>query len=521
MVENSLANKRIARNSLFMSIRMVIVLLITLYTTRAILTVLGIDDYGVYNVVCGFVSLFAFLNTSMSNGIQRFFNYELGKNGLEGAIKVYNTALIIQVVLAVVILLFVECFGIWYLHNKMVIPADRMYAAECIFHFSILSFLFVIMQAPFTAAVMAHERMDFFAFVSIFDSLLSLGIVFVLPCFSIDSLILYGFLLLLVKAINFFIYFFYCHKKFEELRLKRVYNRECFKQMLAFSCWNLFGSFSSVIREHGVSLIMNLFFGPVVNAARGVAGQINAGLQGFVHNITTPVRPQVVQSYAQGDFSRMMNLTYSISKLSCFFLTMLALPVCLEIDFVLKVWLGDCIPAHASTFTIIVIACSYQGNLNAAVSGVVHATGKLRKYQLYCSLVKITSIPIAYLLLRCGYNPESALLSVFLFDIMGHISALFIMRTLVDFSIVDYTRRVITPIVIVFIISLIVTCVIHFSIDNEIIRFVAVVIASILSVGLSSFYIGLETTECHLVLQLVNSIHRNSLKIIKRFLKSC
>ena len=194
MPDNTTANKRLAKNSVFLSIRMVIVLFITFYTTRVILATLGVEDYGVYNVVCGFVSMFSFLNTSMSNGIQRFFNYELGKNSVNGANKVYNTALIIQGVLAFIILFIVERIGVWYLHNKMVIPDNRLFAAEWIFQFSIVSFLFVIMQAPYTAAVMAHERMDFYAYVSIFDVVLSLLIVLLLPHIPCDSLLLYGFL---------------------------------------------------------------------------------------------------------------------------------------------------------------------------------------------------------------------------------------------------------------------------------------------------------------------------------------
>ena len=206
MPDNTTANKRLAKNSVVLSIRMVIVLFITFYTTRVILATLGVGDYGVYNVVCGFVSMFSFLNTSMSNGIQRFFNYELGKNGANGANRVYNTALIIQGVLAFIILFIVEGIGVWYLHNKMVIPDNRMFAAEWIFQFSIVSFLFVIMQSPYTAAVMAHERLDFYAYVSIFDVVLSLLIVLLLPHIPCDSLLFYGFLYLSVKAINFFIY---------------------------------------------------------------------------------------------------------------------------------------------------------------------------------------------------------------------------------------------------------------------------------------------------------------------------
>ena len=235
-IDNSTsANKRIAKNSLFLSIRMVIVLVISLYTTRIVLKVLGVEDYGVYNVVCGFVSMFAFLNTSMSNGIQRFFNYEYGKNGEEGANRVYCTAVIIQAILALIIVILTESFGLWYLHNKMVIPDDRMFAAEWIFQLSILSFIFIIMQAPYTAAVMAHERMDFYAVINVFDAILKLGIVFLLPYVSIDVLIMYGILMTGISVVNFILYYIYCKKQFSEIKFRRTKGNSLFKSMLGFS----------------------------------------------------------------------------------------------------------------------------------------------------------------------------------------------------------------------------------------------------------------------------------------------
>lgn len=513
MADNSANNKRIAKNSIFLSIRMVFVLLISLYSTRVLLTALGVDDYGVYNVVCGFVSMFAFLNTSMSNGIQRFFNYEFGKNGNEGAQKVYNTGLIIQVILALGIVATIEPFGIWYIQNKMVIPADRLLAAHWIFQFAMVSFVFNIIQAPYTAAVMAHERMDFYAALSVFDAIIKLAIVIILPYLNGDSLILYGLLWMLISVINWFLYFVYSKKNFVEIKLGYYSNNSLFKSMLVFSGWNMFGTFSGVVREQGLNLIMNMFFGPVVNAARGVAAQINAGLQGFVQNITTPVRPQIVQSYAQKNLGRTMNLTYSISKLSCYFLTMMAIPICVEIDYILGLWLGDNIPEHTSAFAIIVIMCSYQGNLNFAVSTVVHATGKMRNYQFWTSFVKLLSIPMGYILLKQGMMPEFALLTVFVFDWAGHIVALFILRTLIDFSILNYTKKVLVPIVAVIVSSLLVVISVHGIIDNATIRFFVVGFIGVATTSALSYLIGLNKGEKALVKDFV----KNLIKKVQRY----
>lgn len=500
------SNQRIAKNSVFLTIRMVIVLAISLYTTRAILKVLGVEDYGVFNVVCGFVSMFAFLNTSMSNAIQRFFNYELGKCGVEGANKVYCTSLHIQFILAIIIVIFAEGLGLWYLHYKMVIPEGRELAAEWIFHFSILSFLFVIMQAPYTAAVLAHEKMDFYAFVSVLDVFLKLGIVLILPLFSIDKLILYGFLFSLISVMNCCIYYLYCRKYFPEIQYKRFYDKSLFKSMLSFSGWNLFGSFSGVMKEQGVNLVINFFFGPVINAARGVAAQVNGGLQSFVTNITIPVRPQVVQSYAQGNINRTMHLTFSISKLSCCFLMMMAIPISLEVDYVLSLWLDNNVPEHAGMFTIIILITSLVNNLNSAISGVVHATGIMKNYQLWGSLISISSVPISYLLVKFYPVPELAFLAVLICSSLGHLVCLFVVRHLVGLSILEYLKEVVWPIIIVFVISSSISFSVHFLLNGGILRLFLVALVSFISVSISLFFLGFNSNERDLFMNMLKTV---------------
>ena len=505
MSDNTSSNKRIAKNSIFLTIRMVIVLAITLYTTRILLRILGVVDYGTYNVVCGFVAMFAFLNRAMSNGIQRFFNYELGKSGEEGANKVYCTAVFIQLILAVIIIILTESFGLWYLHNKMVIPEERMIAAEWIFQFSILSFLFVIMQAPFSAAVMAHERMDFYAIINVLDALIKLGIVFLLPYLHADQLIMYGILMAGISVVNFLIYYIYCKRNFKEIRLHRFFNKKQFLSMLSFSGWNLFGSLSNVLKEQGINLVINFFFGPIVNAARGIAAQVNGGLHGFVANITMPVRPQVVQSYAKGNIDRTMNLTYGISKLSCCFLLMMAIPISFEIDYILQLWLGDNIPQHANTFVIIVLFTSLISNLSSATSGVVHATGIMRDYQLWGGLVNMCSVPLAYFLLKYYPRPEIALLAVFVCSALGHFICLFVVRKLVGMSVLDYFKRIVIPIMEVMVITIILVLPVHTFMREGFLRLLVVSVLSVVIVGLLFYYIGFNKSERKMSLQFILS----------------
>ena len=507
MTDNSSSNKRIAKNTLFMGLRMVVTLCISLYTTRATLQILGVEDYGVYDVVCGFVSMFIFLNTSMSNGIQRFYNYELGKNGEEGANKVYLTALTIQLLLALIIIVLTESIGLWFLHNKMVIPPDRMVAAEWIFQFSIMSFLLVIMQVPYTAAVMAHEKMDFFALMSVIIAILRLIIVLLLPHLGGDKLMVYGLLILGTTVFAFLSYFLFCKVKFKELYIpkKARIDRKMFKSMLGFSGWNLFGSFSNMMRDQGVNVILNMFFGPIINAARGIAMQVNSAVTQLVTSILIPVRPQVIQSYARGEINRVMSLTYTISKFSLFFLTLMIVPLCVELQFILKIWLGGEIPERTEVFIIIILLTTCVLIPMSSQATLVHASGNMKNYQLIGSTVKILSVPIAYVLMKYGYAPEWSLIMVLLFDVIGLVVGMFIIRTIMPFSILEYTKMVLIPTIPVIIASVLSSWLIHITVQNEIARFLLVCIGSTAVAIVTIYLFCLSKREKELIMGYVNN----------------
>ena len=506
MSNTSSSNKRIAKNSIFLSIRMVIVLLISLYTTRVILHVLGVVDYGVYNVVCGFVAMFVFLNTSMSNGIQRFFNYEYGKNGEDAANRVFCTSIYIQALLALFVVIIIEAFGLWYLHNKMVIPDDRMVAAEWIFQLAIVTFVIGIMQAPFAAAVTAHEQFNFYAIVSVLDAVLKLLIVYLIRLIPADKLVVYGILTTVVAIINLFLYVFYCKTKFSEIYFRRGLNKDLYKRMLGFSGWNLFGSFAGVMEGQGINLVMNFFYGPVVNAARGVANQINGGVQSFVQNITMPVRPQVTQSYAKGDKQRAMGLTYGVSKMSCAIVLVLAVPASIEIDYLLRLWLGDTIPAHTAPFTVLILLTSVINNLNAAVSNVVHAAGVMREYQLWGGLVRVCSVPIAFFLIKYYDIPELGFIAVLVTAATSHLACLIIARKIVGFSLREYFRLVVCPILLIFIISIVAVYPIHLFMHEGLFRLIIVSLASVIVISLAFYYLAFNPSERQLAAQLFKPI---------------
>ena len=485
---------------------MIVVMLLTFFTTRVVLRTLGVEDYGIYNVVGGFVSMFSFISTSMSNGIQRFLNYELGRNGTSGAKTVFSTAVFIQFLTAIVIALTVEAIGLWYIHSKMVIPIERLEAAEWIFQTSVFSFVVVIMTSPLSGCVMAHEKMNLYAIVNVLDAVLKLLIAFAIAYSPIDRLKMYGLLFALISLLNFLIYYVYCKRRFKEVNFSLKYNKPMFKSMLSFSGWNIIGSFAGVMKEQGLNLVLNFFFGPVVNAARGVAGQVNGALQGFVRNISIPVRPQVVQAYASGDTKRSMNLTYAISKISSYIVILLSVPIVINVDFILNLWLGGNVPAHTNSFISIILAISLVSNLNAAVSGVVHATGNIKKYQILTSLIEISAIPISYFTLLVYKKPELSMLIVLATMIISQTVSLFVLRELVPFSIIKYTKEVVLPVLYMIVISFITVLLIHKCIDNSVLNLIFDSICSIIATTSCLYWLCLNESEKFLFIGMIRKI---------------
>lgn len=497
-------NKRIAKNSLYMSIRMIVVLFISLYTTRAVLKVLGIEDYGIYNVVCGFVSMFSFLNNSMASATQRYYNYELGKNGEIGVQKVYNASMLIHWLLAVIIILFTEIGGLWYLENKLVVPETRMSAAFWIFQFSVVSMFLNIVNVPYISAIMAYERMNYYAYIGIIDAVLKLLIVFALYLSDGDRLILYGFLFLAITVFDYFAYRMYAKKQFKNLRLSLLPRKAFFKEMLEFAGWNLFGSFAYMMRDQGINLLLNAFFGPIVNAARGVANQVNGALQGFTSNILTPARPQIVQSYAKGEYDRSFHLMNGVSKLSCIVFLLMSLPVSLLISPILNMWLGGNVPEHTSSFVIIMLITNTWGSLVAPISAIVHATGKMKFYQTISSASNLMSVPLAYVFLCIDSVPEFVFYALLITMFTNHIAGLISLKRLTSFSIKRYIQNVVLPLACVIVLSVVTTIIPYYFISNLVLKFLVVIVVSVLAVISYSYIICFDQKEKMLINQFVN-----------------
>lgn len=474
-------NKSITRNTAFLYIRMFFVLIVSLYTSRVVLNTLGVSDFGIYTVVGGFVSLFGFLNATLSSSMSRFYNYEGGQRGEEGVREVYTSGFWIHILLTVVILLLLETFGLWYINNVLVVPAERLHATNIIYQYSIFSLALVILEIPYTSAIMSYERMDFYAVVSIIDVVLKLLIVLVLPFISQDKLIVYASLIFVISLIDFLLYFFYAKKKFAAIRRNNNVNRSLFKSFLSFSGWNLLGTFAFMLKGQGVNLLLNFFFGPVVNAARGIAYQVNSAVYGFSSNINMAFRPQIVDSVASQNFDRSTRLMFMESKICFCMIFVIFVPLILEIDYVLGIWLRDIVPAYAGIFTVLVLIDALICSLNAPLTHIAHAVGTIKYYQIANSSVNILLLPASWYLLHLGLSPVSVFLCTIFFSMLNQAICLHELHKLYEYSSKAYFRDVLYPCVLATLIIPIIPILFHLLMAESFNRLLLESIASLVS----------------------------------------
>lgn len=438
-------NKRIFTNTIFLYIRLILILLVSLYTTRVVLNVLGVVDYGIYNVVAGFVSMFGFLNTSMINSIQRFYNFEKGKGNVEGVTAVYNTSIRIQIILGLITLFLLELIGMWYINNMMVLPPERLYAANWVFQFSALSLFFIIIQIPFSSACISHEKMNFYAIVGIVDAILKLVMALMIPHLSIDSLIMYGLSLLLISILNFLLYYLYAKSNFAEIRLQKGFDSDLFRKLASFSGWNIFDSLAYVVQGQGLNILINSFFNPIVNAARGIAYQIQGVIFNFSSNLAVAFKPQLVESYAKSEYDRTTSLFYSMSKASFFMQYVLSVPILLELKYILSIWLGDNIPEHTITFVQLVLLNSILNSLNMPMSQIVQATGNIRMYQFVRSCIVLLVLPLSYVFIKIYDSPEIVFIAMILITLIIQPISLILVHRVFKFRYIEYMQKVMLP----------------------------------------------------------------------------
>lgn len=434
-------NKRIAKNTMFLYFRMFLIMGVSLYTSRVILQTLGVEDYGIYNVVGGIVTMFSFLNGSLGAATSRYITFELGRKDYKKLNKIFNVALVTHIFIGLIIVVLAETIGLWFFYEKMIIPDERLDAAFWVYQISILSSLITLTQVPYNATLIAHENMKVYAYVGMVEVIIKLLIVYLLVIAPFDKLIFYAILLFLLNVGLITFYRIYCIKRYPESHINICRDKALYKDMFKYAGSDLIGNISVLAQGQGLNLLLNVFFGPVVNAARAVAYQVQGAVTQFGNNFMTAVRPQIIKLYAQGEIKEMFKLVYLSSNFSFYLMWLLILPLCLEADYVLSLWLGE-YPDHSISFLILVFILCLIQTLKTPRTIVLHATGKLFLANVVIGTLLCCAFPLAYVFLKMGGEPESVFWAANITMLLSEFISVFIVRKYVEYNIADYLLNV-------------------------------------------------------------------------------
>lgn len=503
MTEQIINKNRIVKNTLLLYFRMLFTMAISLYTSRVTLSALGVTDYGIYNVVGGVVLMFTILSASMSAAIGRFITYEIGLNDKERIKNIFNTSVNVQILLIIIITILLESIGLWFLNYKMVIPEDRLISANWVFQFSVLTFAVNLLSVPYNASIIAHEKMSAFAYIGILESLLKLITVYMILLNPFDRLVYYAFLIMLISIVIRFIYGYYCKKHFEECSYKFIIEQKLLKEMFSFAGWNFLGQSSYIINTQGINILINIFFGVTVNAARGIAIQVDNALRQFVNSFMTAVNPQITKSYAIGDIESMKNLIYLSSKFSAYIMLIFAIPIILEVHIIITLWLGKC-PEYVDIFSQLTIINTFFDLIfcNSIITAIL-STGRIKKYQIIMTACSIIVFPITWIFFELGYPPQASYI-IFLIDFIFQIFVrLKLAKNIIGLPPMEYIKKVFFRFYPVAFISFIIPFYIHYIMEESISRLFIVTIVSIMCTTITIYIIGLNRTEKHFIVEKI------------------
>lgn len=495
-MQNELTNtKRIARNTLLLYFRMLLMMAISLYTSRVVLAALGEVDFGIYNVVGGFVTMFTVISGAMTTATQRFLSFEIGKKENGDVKSMFSTAIIIHFILGGIILLCAETIGLWFLNTHMNIPDDRHIAANWVFQFSLLTFIINVISVPYNAAIIAYEKMKAFAYVSIIEVILKLLIVYLIMVSTNDKLIYYSILLAIIAITIRIIYGIYAKKNFPECKFNGYWNKNCGKNVMSFVSWNLIGSLAIVAKEQGVNVLLNIFFGAAVNAARGIAYQVMNAMNGFVSNFQLAMNPQIVKSYAANEKSEMFKLVFRGSRLSYLLLLTMSLPIIIEAPFILSIWLKK-VPEYTVIFLRLVLITALIDSLSRTLITSMHASGKVRDYQIIVGGISLLTLPLTYWFFNMGYPPYTAMLIGMLISIACHFARLLLLHKTIGLPFVSFVKKVTLRVFIISILSAIVPSFIYYYIEEySWLAFIFICTISLAFTLTFSYVIGLSRNE--------------------------
>lgn len=502
-------NRRIAKNTLMLYFRQILILLVSLYTVRVILDVLGVEDYGIYNVVAGIVTLFSFLNGTMASATQRFFSFALGRRDNEQLKKIFSVNIAIYIGIAIIAVLLLETVGLWFVNEKLEVPLDRFDAARLIYHFAIFTFIATILTTPFMAIIIAHEDMQIYAYVSIIEAILKLGVVFLLMYFEADKLELYGVLLFVVSIINALIFISISLLKYDECQFKRFYwDKGLVQEILGFTGWTLFGQVTTVVRNQAVTLLINQVFNPVVVASRAIALSISGHIGVFANNFNTSLYPPIIKSYSSNNKNEMFSLIYNGSKLTFFLMWVISLPLLVELEMILNIWLKN-VPPDAVLFTQLKIIESLILSLSLPLATGARAPGRMKTYELTLGIIQLSIFFLSWVILKMGYPAYSVFVVAIIVNIVMFFVRLVIVSNLIDLSIKAFTLKVVIPIMGVIVLSTIPTYLLQMTLPLGSIYSIIVIISSVIFSVITMFYLGLDKNWREKIRQyLIDKTHK-------------
>ena len=500
--KTSFSTRRIAKNTLMLYFRQILIMVVSLYTVRVVLNTLGAEDYGIYNVVAGVVTMFSFLSGAMATASQRYFSFALGQDDESQLRRYFSMSLTIYCMIALVVVAVAETFGLWFVGSRLVVPVEREHAAFWVYQAAVFSAVCTIVTAPFMASIIAHEDMNIYAYVSVVEVLLKLGIVFLLPLFPADKLVVYGLLTAGVVFVNTAMYRGICARRYAECRFSLFWDKGLFKELVSYTGWNLFGASVGVFKNQLVNVMLNQFFSPVVNAARGIAFQVNGAVNSFSQGFSTAVRPQIIKSYAGGNKEEMLALMYRSCKATFFLMYVFTLPLSLEMPYVLGLWLGN-VPEYAVLFTRLALLDALIDSVSYPLMAAAQATGRIGLYQSVVGGVLLLNAPVSYLVLKLGAPPYGVFAVAIGCAIIAAIARLLILKSLIGFSVVGFSSKVIVPVATASLVALAISLVCIRVGGQGFLRLCGTTVASVLSLGLGGFFIALTKDERKWVLSLV------------------